>query len=146
MHSFSLIFLQISIWTLIFILCVHSPIRFASPPLLWNCPYQCRYVDNNMEEGLLKEVILLDVRKAFGLVNTNVLLHKLKIYQCNEITIDWFKSYLQSKCQCVSFKGKLSDVKTVTHGIPQWMICYCTPTHPLICMQIIPPSVPYESE
>ncbi len=46
-------------------------------------------------------------------------MHKLNIYQCDEITIHWFKSYLQGRSQCISFKGKLFDVKTVTHGIPQ---------------------------
>ncbi len=46
---------------------------------------------------LLNGVVLLDLRKAFDLVDTDVLLHKLSLYQCDDLTIDWFKSYLQGR-------------------------------------------------
>ena len=76
----------------------------------------------NMEKGLLNGVVLLDLRKAFDLVNINVLLDKLKIYQCDEKTQDWFRSYLQGRTQCVQFKGKISDTMPITHGVPQGSI------------------------
>ena len=75
-----------------------------------------------MEKGLLNGVVLLDLRKAFDLVDTDVLLHKLSLYQCDELTLKWFKSYLQGREQCVLFKGKLSETKPVTHGVPQGSI------------------------
>ncbi len=37
-------------------------------------------------------------------------------------TIDWLKSYLQNREQCVQFKGKISDIKPVIHGVPQGSI------------------------
>ena len=77
---------------------------------------------SNMEKGLLNGIILLDLRKAFDLVNTDVLLEKLKIYQCDERTLNWFKSYLQGRTQCVQFKGKISDTIPMTHGVPQGSI------------------------
>ncbi len=77
---------------------------------------------SNMEKGLHNGIILLDLRKAFDLVNTDVLLEKLKIYQCDERTLNWFKSYLQGRIQCVQFKSKISDTITMTHGIPQGRI------------------------
>ena len=84
-----------------------------------------KIVDNwtsNMEKGLLNGVVLLDLRKAFDLVDTDVLLAKLSIYQCDNTTLNWFKSYLQGREQCVQFKGKMSESKPVTHGVPQGSI------------------------
>ncbi len=77
---------------------------------------------SNMEKGLLNDIILLDLRKAFDLVDTDILLKKLSGYQCEKNTIDWLKSYLQNREQCVQFKGKISDTKPVTHSIPQGSI------------------------
>ncbi len=75
-----------------------------------------------MEKGLLNGIILLDLRKSFDLVNTDILLKKLSVYQCDKNTIDWLKSYLQNREQCVQFKGKISNTKPVTHGLPQGSI------------------------
>ncbi len=59
------------------------------------------------------ELILLD------LVDTDILLTKLSVYQCVKNVIAWLKSYLQNREQCFPFKGKISDTKSVTHGVPQ---------------------------
>ncbi len=37
-----------------------------------------------MEKELLNDVVLLDLRKAFDLVNINILFDKLTIYQCDK--------------------------------------------------------------
>ncbi len=74
---------------------------------------------SNMEKELLNGVVLLDLRKGFDLVDSDVLLHKLSLYQCDDLTITWFKSYFQGREQCVIFKGNLSKTNTVTHGVPQ---------------------------
>ena len=76
----------------------------------------------NIENGLLNGIVLLDLRKAFDLVDTNVLLDKLSLYQCDTNTHNMFKTYLQGRHQCVRFKGKLSEPKPVTHGVPQGSI------------------------
>ncbi len=77
---------------------------------------------SNMEKGLLNGIILLDLRNVFDHVNTDVLLEKLKIYQCGERTLNWFKSYLQGRTQCVQFKSKISDTITMTHCVPKGSI------------------------
>jgi retron-type reverse transcriptase len=74
---------------------------------------------SNMENGLLNGIVLLDLRKAFDLVDTDILLKKLSVYQCDKNSIAWLKSYLQNRHQCVQFKGKISDTKPVTHGVPR---------------------------
>ncbi len=91
---------------------------------------------SNMEKGLLNSSILLDLRKAFDLVNTDVLLEKLKIYQCDERTLNWFKSYLQGSIQCVQFKSKISDTITLTNGVPQGSIL--RPLHLIHFMNDLP--------
>ncbi len=72
-----------------------------------------------VEKGLLNGIILLDLRMVFDLVNTDVLLEKLKIYQCNERTLNWFKSFLQGRRQCVQIKSKISDTIKMIYGVPQ---------------------------
>ncbi len=74
---------------------------------------------SNMEEGLLTGIVLLDLRKTFDLVNTDILLQKLVIYNLDDNSLCWFKSYLQGRHQCVQFKRKMSVIRPVTHGVPQ---------------------------
>ncbi len=63
---------------------------------------------SNMEECLLNGIVLLDLRKAFDLVNTDILLQKLEINNLDDNSLCWFKSYLQGRHQSVQFKGKMS--------------------------------------
>ncbi len=70
-----------------------------------------------MENG-----IFVDLRKAFDLVNTNILLNKLALYQCDESSISWFTSYLQGRTQCVPFKSATSPTIPVTNGVLQGSI------------------------
>ncbi len=75
---------------------------------------------SNMEEGLLNGIDPLDLRKAFDLVNTDILLQKLEIYNLDDYSLCWIKSYLQGRHKCVQFKGKMSETRLVTHGVPHW--------------------------
>ncbi len=53
----------------------------------------------------------------------------LSLYQCDDLTINWFKSYLQGREQCVIFIGNLSKTNAVTHGVFQ-----CSILGPLLFM------------
>ncbi len=75
-----------------------------------------------MENGQLNGVIFEDLRKAFHLVDTNILLHKLALYHCEKLLISWFTSYLQGRTQYVQFKSATSSTIPVTHGVPQGSI------------------------
>ena len=48
--------------------------------------------------------IFLDFAKAFDTVNHDILLKKLKHYGIHGLPLNWFKSYLSGRCQCVKIK------------------------------------------
>lgn len=98
--------------------------------------HSCETALNNMvhkwataiDNGLVNGVVLLDLRKAFDLVNHTVLLQKLAIYGCSQHSMQWFSSYLSERQQFVQFKGKLSGQAEITTGVPQYTgttVFYC---------------------
>ena len=64
-------------------------------------------------------LILIDLEKAFGTIDHNVLLQKLYAISFSKHTVNWFKSYLSSR----SFMGNLginfSEPASVSCGVPQ---------------------------
>ncbi len=74
--------------------------------------------DNDNMNG----VILLGLRNAFDLINHDILIQKLRMYKCSDITIDWFTSYIKGRSQCTIYKGKLSDTLPIKTGVPQGSI------------------------
>ena len=73
----------------------------------------------NMDNGLINGLTLIDYRKAFDLVDHEILLKKLSIYGLSPSAISWFKSYLNGRLQKVSIQGQLSDSVAITSGVPQ---------------------------
>ena len=63
--------------------------------------------------------VLLDLSKAFDLVDHKILLSKLKCYQFSEGSLRWFESYLSQRQQQVSVSGKLSSPLHISAGVPQ---------------------------
>ena len=50
---------------------------------------------------------MVDFRKAFDLVDHNLLLQKLRLYKCDENSLSWFYSYLSNSTQMVSINNKI---------------------------------------
>ena len=63
--------------------------------------------------------VLLDLSKAFDLVNHRLLLDKLKCYQFSNKSLNWFHSYFDNRSQQVSVAGKLSSSRLIGSGVPQ---------------------------
>ena len=59
------------------------------------------------------------MRKAFDVINHEILLSKLKIAGVTEITHKWFESYLEHRKQYVVCKGSSSDILNLCYGVPQ---------------------------
>ena len=75
-----------------------------------------------MDRGEVNGVIMLDLRKAFDLISHECLLEKLRIYQCDDNSSKWFRSYLTGRTQQTSVKGHLSETAVITAGVPQGSI------------------------
>ena len=54
-------------------------------------------------------VVFLDLKKAFDLVDHDVLLKKLAIYLKNSSSLLFFKSYLHNRTQCLLLHGSYSS-------------------------------------
>ena len=66
--------------------------------------------------------VMVDFRKAFDLVDHDILLKKLKLYKCDESSYSWFHSYLLGRTQQVSIRKSLSESEMVSCGVPQGSI------------------------
>ena len=61
----------------------------------------------------------MDLRKAFDLVDVDILIEKLYIYGFRGITGELLKSYLTNRHQYTFINFCKSDITPITHGVPQ---------------------------
>jgi len=64
-------------------------------------------------------VVFLDLKRAFKVVDRNVLLKKLQRYGLRAAVLEWSKCYLENRSQRVKFNGVLSEPMDVNFGVPQ---------------------------
>jgi len=76
----------------------------------------------NMDNGTLKGVIFLDIKKAFDSVNHDILITKMnKNFGIIGMEPNWFRSYLTNREQECIINGQLSPKKMITCGVPSWI-------------------------
>ena len=63
----------------------------------------------NIDRGLINGVLFLDLKKAFDMVDHNLLLIKLEYVGVRGQTLEWFKSYLLNRSQAVFINVVLSE-------------------------------------
>lgn len=66
--------------------------------------------------------VFLDLAKAFDTVSPIILLQKLERLGIRGNALDWFRSYLSDRGQCVSVAGYSSSVRGTSFGVPQGSI------------------------
>ena len=72
------------------------------------------------ENKELTAALLLDLSAAFDVVDHQILLQKLELYNFSPNTISWVRSYLVDRRQIVTVESRLSDPKPVgEQGVPQ---------------------------
>ena len=76
-------------------------------------------IKNSLDNGKFNCGIFIDLKKAFGTVNHEILLMKLEHYGIRGTAQEWFKSYLSNRKQYVSINGSNSSYLNVTCGAPQ---------------------------
>jgi len=63
-------------------------------------------------------VIIIDLKKAFDLVDHEILLYKLKLYHFDDLSCALFTSYLQNRSQVVKAENTVSQSKDILSGVP----------------------------
>ena len=79
-------------------------------------------VSRVLDSGKIIVGVFLDLKKAFDTVDHDILLNKLYAYGIRDNIYDWFKSYLTDRKQFVGYNDSKSDIKHVSHGVPQGSI------------------------
>ena len=72
-----------------------------------------------LEQGKMCGVCLLDMSAAFDTVSHELLIKKLGLLGFKDDILQWFRSYLSDRRQCVSINGALSKFLPVSSGVPQ---------------------------
>ena len=80
------------------------------------------WVLESMDEGKVTGLLFVDISKAFDSINHKVLLDKLKHMGMSERSLQWFKTYLAERRQCVFINGQTSETQRNTLGVPQGSI------------------------
>ena len=76
----------------------------------------------NMDNDNVTGLVLIDFRKAFDVIDHELLLKKLSIYGATPSSVAWFKSYLPERKQFISLGKTTSEQLTVKQGVPQGSI------------------------
>ena len=76
----------------------------------------------NLDKDLVTGMLLVDYRKAFDMVDHELLLKKLAVYGIQNQELKWCRSYLSARMQAVYLDGKQSSETLVQHGVPQGSI------------------------
>ena len=93
--------------------------RFIGETSLYEKGNECT---SNFSLGEMIGALFIDFRKAFDLVDHNILLRKLSFYKFNQSAVRWFKSYLSYRRQTIESKKGLTDFTYVRSGVPQGYI------------------------
>ena len=71
-----------------------------------------------MDKGKIIGLTMIDLRKAFDLVDHATLLQKLALYGLDDNAISWFSSYLTDRQFQVSVDNNVSSKANVVSGVP----------------------------
>ena len=66
--------------------------------------------------------VFLDLKKAFDVCSHSILLKKLKKLGVTGTALEWFKSCLSDRKQCVDINGKISNTKDIPISVLQGSI------------------------
>lgn len=77
------------------------------------------YVNQSLSSDLPVDVIYTDFKRAFDVVNIDLLVRKLHAYGFHGSLLEWFKSFLSNRTQYVVINGHISKPISVTSGVGQ---------------------------
>ena len=77
---------------------------------------------NAIDNGKMIGIVLVYFKKAFDLVDHQILLNKLGIYGIKDEALQWFNTYLTNRKQQVKINNSKSGFKYISCGVPQGSI------------------------
>ena len=89
----------------------------------YNTNYALAHVISSIVDKINKNkrviLTLLDLKKAFDLINHKLLLEKMSFYGIRGMPLQWLSSYLTDRTQKTKVNDVLSDKKSISAGVPQ---------------------------
>ena len=76
----------------------------------------------SIDNGKMAAVLFLDLSAGFDVVNHDILIRKLRMYNFSDGAIQWFQSYLTERLQAVQIESAFSPPLSVPYGVPQGSI------------------------
>ena len=76
----------------------------------------------SIDKNKINAALFLDLSAGFDVINLDLLLYKLKLYNLEENTLRWFETYLKGRHQCVQIESAFSQLLPVKWGVPQGSI------------------------
>ena len=80
--------------------------------------YLTNKIMTDIHSGLLTGMILIDLEKAFGTINHDILLKKIASLGLSNHSIKWFQLYLSDRSFRVNVKSKYSSTAKIECGVP----------------------------
>ena len=77
------------------------------------------YMYNSFDNGECTVAVILDFAKPFDSLDRSVLFAKLDYYGIKGVELNWFRSYLSDRKQCVKYRGVESELLTTRYGTAQ---------------------------
>ena len=74
-----------------------------------NLLHVTNFIGNALNNGEFCIGVFFDLKKAFAVVQHNILLSKLEKFGIVGSALNWFRTYLSSRKQVVDINGSLSD-------------------------------------
>ena len=75
------------------------------------------YINLNLKKHTLG--VAVDFKKAFDAVNHEILLRKLTEYGVRGVALEWIRSYLHGRTQCVRIGNVVCKERLISYGVPQ---------------------------
>ena len=79
-------------------------------------------LNSNIDNKLYNLLTFIDFKKAFDLVDSNILLYKLGHYGLNNHALKMIENYLSNRNQIVKYNNVSSSLQPVCYGVPQGSI------------------------
>ena len=73
----------------------------------------------NIDKGKITGAIVFDLRKAFDVVDHEILLQKLRLHNFDFCAMTWMQSYLSNRYQCMVTSKISYSMQQVKSGVPQ---------------------------